>query len=158
VNRAVLLVCCLGLIVFAVGCGGPKNVGGVTGTVTLGGQPVADALVTFSPTAEGGSSGVGKTDSAGKYTLGYSAGVQGAHEGENLVRITTYQEADPDSDPPQPAVPEKIPAKYNVKSDLKVEVKPGSNTIDFPLEAGPVIQPGEGGQGGKRGKASDDGC
>ena len=28
---------------------------------------------------------------------------------------------------------EGLPEKYNTKSDLKAEVKPGSNTIDFHL-------------------------
>ncbi|MCI0360345.1 MAG: carboxypeptidase-like regulatory domain-containing protein [Planctomycetaceae bacterium] len=145
------------LIPFA-GCGGPDNVGSVSGTVTLNGQPLPDAIITFSPTAEGGSSGVGTTDSAGQYTLSYAAGVRGAQEGENMVRITTYREAEPDADPPKPAVPEKVPARYNAKTELKVEVKSGSNTFDFPLEPGPVVQPGHddedsGGQAGARGGA-----
>lgn len=127
--------------ILLAGCGGPDKVGGVTGKVTLSGQPLPDAMVTFSPTAEGATSGVGKTDSEGNYTLTFAADVEGAQEGENVVRISTYREANPDADPPQPAVPEKVPAKYNVKTELKVEVKPGSNTFDFPLEPGPVIQP-----------------
>ena len=158
--KSVLLPACYfgvatALFVIA-GCGGPKDVGGVSGTVTLGGQPLADAMITFSPTAEGGSSGVGQTDSEGHYTLSYAAGVQGAQQGANEVRITTFREAEPDGDPPQPAVPEKVPAKYNVKTELKVEVKAGSNILDFPLEPGPIVQPGAAGAGGKRAKNDDD--
>jgi hypothetical protein len=143
---------------FVVGCWGPSNVGGVSGKVTLGGQPLPNALITFSPTAEGGSSGVGQTDSEGNYTLSYAAGVRGAQEGENVVRITTYREADPDAEPPQAAVPEKVPAKYNSKSELKVEVKSGSNTFDFPLEPGPVVQPGDQPAGGKGKRRDPDDC
>jgi len=141
-----------------VGCG-PKDVGGVSGTVTLGGQPLDGAMITFSPTKEGGSSGVGQTDSAGYYTLSYSAGVKGAQQGENEVRITTFREAEPDGDPSQPAVPEKVPAKYNVKTELKVEVKSGSNKLDFNLEPGPIIQPGDQDQPrGKRTKRGANDC
>jgi hypothetical protein len=124
-----------------LGCGGPDNVGGVSGKVTLDGQPLPDARVTFSPTKEGGSSALGKTDSSGYYSLKYNAGYSGAELGENQVTISTYDAGNPDADPPQPAVPEKVPVKYNAKTELKVEVKPGSNTFDFPLEAGPVVQP-----------------
>jgi len=123
-------------------CGGPDNVGGVSGKVTLGGQPLPDATVTFTSLKEGGSSAMGKTDSGGNYSLRYTGGASGAEQGENKVTISTYDAGNPDSDPPRSAVPEKVPAKYNVKSQEKVEVKPGSNTIDFNLEPGPVIQPG----------------
>jgi hypothetical protein len=89
------------------------------------------------------------------------------------VIISTHDSGNPDSDPPRPAVPEKVPAKYNINSQEKVEVKPGSNTFDFPLEPGPIIQPGSGGddddesQGkagkkgpprGKQTRPSSDGC
>ena len=144
------------LLLALVGCWGPSNVGGVSGKVTLGGQPLPDARITFSPKSEGSSGAVGYTDSEGQYTLSYASGVTGAQEGENEVRISTFREADPDSDPPQPAVPEKVPAKYNVKTELKVDVKSGSNTLDFNLEQGPVIQPGEAEPKGKgKGKRPD---
>ena len=113
------------------GCGGPSNVGQVTGTVTLDDQPLEGALVTFSPTEEGGSSALGKTDSAGAYTLTYSPGVSGAEIGENRVTISTLT-----------AGTEKVPMEYNTQSKLKADVKAGSNTFDWDLKGGgPVYSP-----------------
>jgi hypothetical protein len=55
------------------------------------------------------------------------------------VSISTYSKGNPDAEPPRPPASEKVPAKYNVKSNLKVTVKSGSNTLDFPLESGGQI-------------------
>lgn len=129
----------LGLL--AAGCGGQSNIGKVTGRVTLDGQPLADAVVTFAPAAEGSPS-LGRTDSSGLYNLVYTREINGAEIGEHKVSITTYSAADPEADPPVAAVPEKVPAKYNGRSELKATVEAGSNRLDFDLEsAGEVIQP-----------------
>jgi hypothetical protein len=125
---------------FFCGCGGNSNVGSVTGTVTLDGNPVSGALVSFTP-KKGGSPSVGRTDDSGKYFLQYTRDQQGAEIGEHSVKITTYLAADPEADPPQAEVPEKIPIKYNYKTELTKEVKSGTNTIDLELQGGEVIQP-----------------
>lgn len=140
-NRVLLAVLLLA-VVGLVGCGGDANLGTVTGTITLDGQPVSDATVNFSP--KSGSPSNGRTDSAGKYELSFSRSKKGAEIGEHTVRITTYRKANPDAETPVAAVPEKIPAKYNSKTELKKTVTSGNNTIDFPLKAdGPVVQPSE---------------
>jgi hypothetical protein len=124
------------------GCGGAAsvNVGKVRGKVTLEGQPLGDALVTFTPVQEGGSSALGKTDVDGSYRLSYANGIEGAEIGENRVSISTYDQGNPDGDPPRPKVLEKIPLKYNIRTELVREVKSGENSIDFDLQTdGPVI-------------------
>ncbi len=114
-----------------VGCWGKGNVGQVTGTVKLDGQPLEGALVTFSPTKEGGSSALGKTDSSGAYTLSYSPGVRGAEIGENRVTISTLTSGT-----------EKVPMEYNTQSKLKADVKAGPNKFDWELNGGgPVYSP-----------------
>jgi hypothetical protein len=119
-----------GLLALA-GCGGASNVGKVTGKVTFDSRPLADALVTFSPTTEGGSSSLGKTDSSGVYTLNYSAGVRGAEIGENSVTISTLTQGK-----------EKVPMEYNTQTKLKADVKSGSNTFDWDLKGGgPIYSP-----------------
>jgi hypothetical protein len=125
-----------------VGCGGESNIGEVGGTVTLDGNPLPDALVTFSPKSGAGSPSAGRTDTSGNYSLSYTRDISGAELGEHIVRITTYQAGDPDAEPPTASVPEKVPLKYNHKSELTREVKPGTNDIDLELKSdGPVIQP-----------------
>jgi hypothetical protein len=122
------------LLLWVVGCG-PDNVGQVSGTVRLDGQPLEGAYVEFQPVA-GNSPSRGVTDATGQYTLKYTREIEGAELGEHTVRITTYAGGDPDAEPPKPPVPEKVPRKYNAQSELKAKVEKGSNTADFELQSG----------------------
>jgi len=142
VSRSRLLAVAMPFLLAAVaGCGGPyANLGRVSGKVTLAGQPLADAIVTFSP-ATSGSPSTARTDSSGSYTLMFTRGVKGAEVGDHNVTISTHRDADTDADPPTAEVPEKVPFKYRKPGELKATVKKGSNTIDFPLEAGPIEEP-----------------
>ena len=133
------------------GCGGgPSNppTHPVSGTVTLGGTPVADASVTFSPSA-GQKPANGKTDSAGRYTLSTFDKNDGAMEGDYGVMIVKYQSsdaaatADVDSDDYDPtavndAEPKnELDEKYErpETSGLTATVSAGDgNTFDFELE------------------------
>ena len=115
------------------GCGttGPELVP-VSGRVTLDGQPLPGARIMFQPEATGSPS-YGSTDRDGRYELGYKRGVQGAMIGWHIVRIQL--------DAPGQAAngksnrrPKSLPARYNTKSELRVEVKPGTqNDLDFDL-------------------------
>jgi len=123
------------------GCNPEKlpSLGRVSGTVTLDGQPVADANIMFEGAKSGEPPSLGKTDASGKYELYYSRKHKGATVGEHGVIITTYQPASDDN--PQ-SKRESIPAKYNAKSELKSTVKRGQNKVDFDLKAGSeIIQP-----------------
>jgi hypothetical protein len=124
-----------------LGCGGDTPpLGQVTGTVTLDGKPVDAAAIQFEPVSSGLPTAFGRTDSAGKYELWYSRGNKGASLGDALVRINTFQDAGEDSG--QKKRPESIPSKYNLKTDLKVEVKRGAQTHNFDLKSGgEIIQP-----------------
>lgn len=140
-----------------VGCSGrPKNVAKkVSGTVTLGGQPLPDAMIVFTP-AEGSAS-VGGTDAQGKYNLVWSQArgrtIEGAVIGEHTVTISTFKMGDPTAKTGKTETPEKVPYKYRQEgSFLKATVKPGANTIDFALEAGPVEPPAAKGKGKAKGK------
>lgn len=142
---------CSFVMLAAVGCDSGPPTGEVTGTVTLDGEPLDNALVTFVPQG-GGQSAMGKTDDSGKYTL-HRRGEEGALVGSHKVVVTTVQdpaEAAEDvetgsdaymqqamggapSDYNQAAVQEQIPAKYNKQSELIKEVESGTNVIDLTL-------------------------
>jgi len=146
-------VCLVGI----VGCSGrPKNVARkVSGKVTLGGQPLPNASVTFTPSD--GSPSFGLTDAEGKYNLvwGQQRGkrIEGAQIGEHSVTISTFQFGDPSAKPAKAEVPEKVPFKYREGPDrLKATVKAGANEIDFPLESGPVEAPQPKAKGKTKGK------
>ena len=131
----------LGLL---IGCGasGPET-STVEGTVTLDGQPLAGALLIFTPqgTAGGRMSG-GQTDAQGHYELTYSRDQMGAVPGEHKIEITTYGQGEGDE-----PTPEKLPAKYNTQSELIKTVEPGENTIDFELSSeGEIVLPYQGEQ------------
>ncbi len=75
---------CLALAAM-VGCG--PNVGTVTGTVTLDGQPGANLVVAFTPEG-GGTSGAATTDGAGNYKLSSTLGA-GVPPGKYKVTISS---------------------------------------------------------------------
>ncbi len=115
------------------GCGGSgvkvPPLGKVEGTVTLDGQPLANAAVSFQPVDGKGGPSQGITDSEGKYSLIHVPGHPGATISEHMVRITGKPADAPASQK------ETVPPKYNDQSQLKVTVEEGDNTHDFNLES-----------------------
>ncbi|HEX7380297.1 MAG TPA: carboxypeptidase regulatory-like domain-containing protein [Pirellulales bacterium] len=104
----------------------------------MDGAPLANAQVIFSP--DGGRPSTGVTDAAGKYTLTYIRDVKGAKLGAHSVRVETVPAVTSDqavgiTPEGPPSAAETIPAKYNTESELRAEVKPGENTIDFSLNS-----------------------
>lgn len=112
------------LAVTALGCGGRTGLpelATVQGTITLDDEPLQGATVRFQPKSHGRAC-YGKTDEYGRYELVYVDDVEGALTGLHTVSISTY--------------PERIPARYNRKTELVRDVAAGSNTFDFALEPG----------------------
>jgi hypothetical protein len=123
-TRAFALV----VLVLAMGCGDSKH-GTVSGTVTLDGQPLANAVVSFQPSStelNPGPGSVGRTNDRGEYTLEVVGGGHGAVVGSHKVSIRAGGDG-----AKAPSV--AVPARYNSKSELKFEVKPGQNTANFEL-------------------------
>ena len=133
----------LGLYLVALlGCGS-GDIGQVVGTVTLDGKPLPNARLEFFP-ADGGGLSAGRTDANGKYELFYGREAMGAEVGEHLVQIRTAGAGPAEGDYGSSAA-EKLPVRYNNKSELKRTVKPGRNVIDFELESkGVIVQPKSG--------------
>jgi len=109
----------------------------VSGKVTIGGEPLASAMVTFHPEGEG-NKGQASTEVDGTFVLNTYDVKDGAVVGKHTVTVERYL-------PPMPTQPggkipsakSTVPRKYNTpeKSPLKVEVKAGTNNvIDLPLE------------------------
>ncbi len=130
-----------GLILVA-GCGrGPDNIGRVSGKVTLDGQPLPSATVLFSPKTPGSQS-LAVTDTNGEYSLLYSSQIRGAEPGPHRVTVSTFTEGDPDGDPAVAKVAERVPFRYNLRSELTANVDRGDNVVNFELDSNsPVVQP-----------------
>lgn len=112
-----------------VGCG-YGNVAPVTGTVTLDGEPLADALVRFQP-VEGGRPSTATTDAQGNYTLRYTQKQEGAERGKHRVFVSTGQTAE-DEQGNEIIIEEKVPAKYNTENKDHIHEVNGSR-IDLEL-------------------------
>ncbi len=137
--RMASLACLVLAGTLLTGCGsdGPK-LAEVTGKVTVDGKPVPNAIVTFNPTAPGGSNSLGKTDSQGNYRLSFTQDKRGAMIGEHEVEIVTKKMSASDMPDTGEAVSTEfvaIPAKYRKRGVLKATVENRSNTINFELES-----------------------
>lgn len=133
------------------GCGPSSDqpeLGLVTGTVTLDGEPLQRVAVVFSP--DNGRPARGRTDLSGKYELTYIHDTMGTKVGHNRVEIAPSEEDEQEEEeqatagetistakPPAMREKPKVPARYNTKSILEADVKPGKNVFDFKLESKP---------------------
>lgn len=118
------------LALLLVGCGAPSDqppVGRVTGKVSVDGEPLAGVIISFMPDL--GRAATAVTDGDGEYDLIYLDGVKGCKIGPNTIVFAV-----PTGGSPSHA----IPKKYLAKSDLKVDVKAGSNEFDFDLKSEPA--------------------
>jgi hypothetical protein len=119
----------------ALGCSrGGAPLGEVRGTVKLDGKPVPQALVTFQPTGNVGTYSAAYTDASGEYRLVYSRTRHGAWVGEHEVTISTAVEV-ADENGRTKRNPERIPARYNKRTELIRQVSARANRIDFDLES-----------------------
>lgn len=115
-----------GLLLLSVcgcGTGDRPELGEVTGTVTLDGQPLIGVIVMFTP--DEGRPATGQTDAFGKYELVYRYGVNGAKIGPNTVSLVW----------PTGETGPAIPKEYGAESKVKVEVEPGDNVFDYDLKS-----------------------
>ncbi len=130
------------LLLTLAGCGSKE--GGhvaVTGTVTLGGEPLPGALVTFLPTDS--TQGIGaeaRTGPDGVYRLIDRRGAAGTLPG--TYKVTISKRVMPDGSDPDPNVPPiRSPARESLpptvadpsRTTLKADVPDHGGTIDFPL-------------------------
>jgi hypothetical protein len=130
------------------GCGrtgpdyGSLNLSSASGKVTLGGEPLSEALVLFE--AGDRTFSYALTDGKGRYELMFNSEKSGVTKGAKTVRIWSSRgipgmaEAGGGSEkgPPEAKSPkiEKVPARYNAKSELTVTVDEDSEEFDFDLE------------------------
>ena len=104
----------------------------------LNNQPLADAIVSFTP-QESGRPSSAQTDATGRYSLIYVADVDGAIVGKHSVTVRRVLTAADDDLPDDPAdleegqvMIEELPASASDGSIIK-EVTAGSNSIDIAL-------------------------
>lgn len=118
----------------------------VSGKVTIDGQPLVGAVVTFE--AADGQFSYGLTDSNGAYALQFDSDKSGVTPGAKIVRISTARkipglntsegseagEASTESGPSAPAAAERVPDRFNSQSELRADVT-RSQSFDFAIES-----------------------
>jgi hypothetical protein len=119
----------------------------ISGTVTLGGQPLAQGRIQFEPASPEAKTPAGGEIKDGTFKIPRD---QGPTPGDYRVMITSSGatasgvDTSPGAEPPpgskakMPQIgpsPELIPKQYNSKTTLTAKVDAGkTNTFDFPLE------------------------
>lgn len=104
----------------AAGCS-DRRFAEVTGTVRLGGEPLAGAFIVFQPDTQGEVRGVGSTDQTGQYRILRPGGRFGAPRGPNTVSVHGGDSG------------HAVPPEYGTKSTLRCDVRPGKNTFDIEI-------------------------
>ncbi len=149
--RGLALYCFVSVSLLA-GCGGGGSkdkwekqrppVYPVTGVVTLDGEKLEGAIVTFRP-KNGTDAATGKTDHEGRFRLTTFDSNDGATAGDFVVTVTQYEEVIPpegynsDTSPPLPAPKLLTPPKYAdfSKSGLAYSVSDkGKNEFEIALQ------------------------
>lgn len=143
------------LVLLTTGCSATNSIDygkvtlvSVSGTVTLDGQPLPGALVTFE-NEETGTLSFARTNSSGSYTLQFDSEQDGVTPGKKRVRFSTVRtmlglrgeegeeagEASTESEGKSGEKQELVPPCYNGDSTLMIEVTPDSSTFDFDLKS-----------------------
>jgi len=125
------------LSILAIGCQGGDGMQRVpvSGTVTLGGPPLANGSITFLPVGDGVSAG-GMIEN-GKYEIPPDKGpVPGSYTVEvNASEPTGETIIDPAGGIEVPQVRNPVPARYNRNTELIAEISATElNVVDFALE------------------------
>ncbi|MDR3635646.1 MAG: carboxypeptidase-like regulatory domain-containing protein [Isosphaeraceae bacterium] len=114
----------------------------ISGTVSLDGQPLADGIIQLIPASRQEGTAGGAVVKDGKFSIERRKGLApGAYRVVISSSLSRGEAAETPGEAPGPVKPsdtpkDLIPSRYNAKSTLKAEVKPGvSNTFDFPLKS-----------------------
>ena len=121
----------------AAGQPAPPATADVRGKITLDGQPLPNATITFVP--ENGRPVAARTNADGSFAVPAGPG-QKLAPGRYRVTITGQDPAAPQADPAKRAPAEaqaKVPVAYGDPntSQLMVECRPGANELDFALQS-----------------------
>lgn len=129
-GRCIVAVVTVFSFIGSVGCGGPGA--SISGKVTLDGTPLDEATITFVPTSGGQRDAGWAPVQGGNYSIPLANGLG---TGPFRVEIRALRSGGANqNDPELIAAKEIVPSRYNSKSELTVEVKPGPNSASFELK------------------------
>jgi hypothetical protein len=124
------LTCAVLLLALMAGCEDGK-IALVSGTVEVDGNPVESGSITFVP-VDGQTPTAGGAIKDGRYTV--RVPITTMKVSISVPRVVGMKKIyDTPNSPEMPITVEALPARYNEQTELKIEVKPGTNVYDFPL-------------------------
>ena len=139
-RRIAGLILMISLAILTGGCGRSDlpELGSVSGVLTCNNQPLANAIINFTPDGPGRPS-TAETDEEGRYSLLYLEDVEGAIVGKHVVTVELVVTEEMDELPDSPAdlapgqqMAPRLPAIASNGSITK-EVRAGDNEIDIAL-------------------------
>jgi hypothetical protein len=116
-----------------IGCSADTKQGSVSGTVTLDGQPLKSGNIRFVP-ADGQTATADAAITDGQFTATMPPGEKKVSISAPKVTGKKRVYETPDS-PMIDIVEELLPAEYNVRSTLTLNVAPGDQSKDFELKS-----------------------
>ena len=132
-ERATIL---LALVLTAAlsGCGAPTAT--VSGEVTVDGQPVDNGVISYGP-AEGTGAVVTAVIQKGNYRVQTTPGNKWVQISAPVV-VGQRKEYNGPNAPLVDITEERLPERYNAKTELKLEVKAGDNVKNWSVEGKPL--------------------
>jgi hypothetical protein len=131
IRHAVCGAALLGALFVMTGCGGETT---VSGNINVDGKRLPEGSITFFPVD-------GKTNTAGDKIFDGRYGPVKVPVGSMKVSISApkikgYKKLyNTPNSPERPLFAEALPEKYNEKTELRMDVKPGPNQKDFELQS-----------------------
>ena len=123
----------LAITIMQAGCNQGAPTGTVTGDVAFDGQPVKDGHVLFTPLDGIGQTGGGPIHEGKFQAEKVPVGKMKVELHGNKV-IGKRKAYDTPESPWEDDVAELLPPKYNFKSDLTLDVKPGTQNVKYDLK------------------------
>ncbi len=131
-------IACGLMLLFCVGCS-EGEIASISGTVTLAGEEIAEGSLRFFPGPETPGKGAGVVIKEGRFEITEEvAKEKGLMAGKYRVSITASHNTgrkikSPESGKMIDQILMYIPEKYNLRTGLTLELKPGPNQHDFTL-------------------------
>jgi hypothetical protein len=124
--------CAVLLVAFLAGCEDGKTAL-VTGAVEVDGKPVESGTLMFVP-VDGQTPTAGGPIKDGHYSV--RVPITTMKVSISVPRVIGRKKIyDTPNSPEMPITVEALPARYNEQTELKIEVKPGTNAQDFRLSS-----------------------
>ena len=117
------------LLVLVAGCSKGKPMGDVRGTVTVNGQPLAEGAVRFIP-VNGDTAATGGLIRDGAFQVEVPVAKQRVEISSNVV---DKEKTPPNATADQIVMKALVPPKYNLHSELTLEVVSGRNDVEYKL-------------------------